>query len=171
MPVDPLELRLAMRNWATGVTIVSVVYQGVQHGMTVSSFTSVSLNPPTVMISLERISRTHEMLVQSGYFGVTILTNRQQEISDRFAGRETEFSDRFAGLTTFTLASGVPFIEGGLAFFDCRLVASHLSGTNTLFLGEVIAIQPGEQGEPLLYFNRRYNRLRKLRLQERRMQE
>jgi flavin reductase (DIM6/NTAB) family NADH-FMN oxidoreductase RutF len=171
MPVDPLELRLAMRNWATGVTIVSVVVQGVQHGMTVSSFTSVSLTPPTLMISLERISRTHEMLVESGYFGATILTSRQQEISDRFAGRDTEYTDRFAGLTTFTLVSGVPFIDGGLAFFDCRVIASHISGTNTLFIGEVIAVQPGEPGEPLLYFDRRYRRLQVGRLQERRLQD
>ena len=159
MPVDPLDLRLAMRNWATGVTIVSVMHQGVQHGMTVSSFTSVSLTPPAVLVSLERISRTHDMLMQSGNFGVTILSSQQQKISDRFAGRHTEHEDRFANLTTFTLVSGVPFIAGGLAFLDCRVIVSHTSGNNTLFIGEVIAAQPEEPGEPLLYFDRRYRRL------------
>lgn len=158
-PVSPLEFRKAMRNWSTGVTIVTVNHKGFQHGMTVSSFTSISLTPATVLISLERDARTHDLLLESGYFGVTILTAGQQAVSERFAGENTEFEDRFAGLETFTLVSGVPFIEGGLAFFDCRVIQTYALTTNTLFLGEVLAVREGAAGPPLLYYNRQYRRL------------
>src|SRR5512139_2706393 len=118
MPVDPEFLRSVMRNWATGVTVVATALEGVRHGMTVSSFTSVSLDPPLVLVSLERATHTHRLLEQSGCFSVTVLGEGQQDISDRFAGRQPDGDDRFAGLDTFTLVSGAPFISGGLAYFD-----------------------------------------------------
>ena len=158
-PVHPLEFRQAMRNWTTGVTVVTVNHLGFQHGMTVNSFTSISLTPATVLISLERDARTHDMLIESGNFGVTILTSGQQAISERFAGELTEFENRFEGLDTFTLVTGVPFLEGGLAFFDCRVIKTHGLATNTLFLGEVLAVREGAAGSPLLYYNRQYQRL------------
>jgi flavin reductase (DIM6/NTAB) family NADH-FMN oxidoreductase RutF len=158
-PVNPLEFRQAMRNWSTGVTIVTVNYQGFQHGMTVSSFASISLTPATVLVSLEREARTHDLLVESGNFGVTILTAGQQKVSERFAGEFTEFENRFEGFNTFTLVSGVPFLEGGSAFFDCRVIQTYSLATNTLFLGEVMAVQEGMAGPPLLYYNRQYRRL------------
>lgn len=159
MPVDPLELRLAMRQWTTGVTIVSAEHQGVQHGMTVSSFTSVSLTPPTVLISLEKKTRTHEYVSKSGYFGVTMLSSDQQEISDRFAGRHTEDQNRFAGLVTTTLISGVPFIAEGLAYLDCHVITTHESGTHTLFIGEVMSVKTGNRESPLVYFDQQYHQL------------
>ena len=159
MPVDPNNLRLAMRRWATGVTIVSVEYKGIQHGMTVSSFTSVSLEPPTVLVSLERIARTHDLVMKAGSFGVTILSTEQQEISDRFAGRKTEYENRFLNLNTHILVSNAPFIDGGLAFFDCRVLSTLDSGTHTLFIGEVLAVQFEEGEHPLLYYNQQYRRL------------
>jgi flavin reductase (DIM6/NTAB) family NADH-FMN oxidoreductase RutF len=160
MNVDPLDLRLAMRHWATGVTIASVAYQGVQHGMTVSSFTSVTLLPPVVLISLERITRTHDLILEAGFFGITILSDQQQALSERFAGSSTEDEDRFAGLETETLTSGAPFLVGGLAFVDCKVISTHEFATNTLFIAEVMDIKIGVIGKPLLYYNRRYYRLK-----------
>lgn len=159
MPVDPLEFRLAMRRWASGVTVVTVQFRGIRHGMTVSSFSSVSLTPPAVLISLGRTSRTHDLLVQSGHFGATILSSQQQEVSERFSERSTEYEDRFANLGTFSLVTGAPMLAGGLAFFDCRVIGSQEFGDNTLFFGEALAVQQGEGGEPLLYFDRQYRRL------------
>jgi flavin reductase (DIM6/NTAB) family NADH-FMN oxidoreductase RutF len=158
-PVLPLEFRQAMRNWTTGVTIVTVSYQGIQHGMTVSSFASVSLTPATVLISMERDARTHDMLVESGNFGVTILAAEQQDLSERFAGEHTEFENRFEGLKTFTLVSGVPFLEGGLAYFDCRVIERYALTTNSLFLGEIMALREGPDNPPLVYHNRQYRQL------------
>jgi flavin reductase (DIM6/NTAB) family NADH-FMN oxidoreductase RutF len=152
-------MREAMRQWATGVTVVSSTYDGLQHGMTVSSFTSISLDPPLVLVSLAKEARTHDLVLRSNIFGITLLNQAQDEISDRFAGRTTENQDRFAGLDTFTLYTGVPFLSGGLSFLDCTVVASHDVGDNTLFIGEVIAVQVTQAGDPLIYYNRSYRRL------------
>ena len=157
---DPEAVRQVMRMWTTGVTIVTSCYDGLRHGMTVSSFTSVTLAPPLVMISLQRSSRTHGLIVGSGVFGVTILEETQQEISDRFAGRTPDDEDRFAGLKTFTMATGSPFIAGALAYLDCEVERMIQLGEHTLFFGEVIALQTAPAGRPLAYHNREYRFLR-----------
>jgi len=148
-----------MRQWATGVTIISVMHDGRRHGMTASSFTSVSLFPPLVLVSLEQVTNTHRLVQQAGYFAVTILDQGQKDISDRFAGRSTEFSDRFSGLETFTMISGSPFLKRGLAWFDCRVIATYQAGNHTVFIGDVLAVKYSERGKPLIYYDRDYRRL------------
>lgn len=159
MRTDPESLRIAMRQWATGVTIVAAGLNGERHGMTVSSFTSVSLDPPLVLVSLERITHTHRLVVAAGYFAVSVLGQGQQEISDRFAGRVPDDEDRFAGLETFQLVSGMPFLAGGLAYFDCQVVSTYPAGTHTVFIGEVLSAQNTGGVEPLVYYNQAYRRL------------
>ncbi len=154
-------LRDALRFWTTGVTIVAARHAGVAHGMTVNSFTSLSLDPPLVSVSLEKATRTHQLVKDAGTFAVTILSQRQLALSDRFAGRDSEQSDRFDGLETFSLETGNPILSEGLAFFDCKVSASHDAGTHTVFIGEVLVCgQHTENGEPpLVYFNRAYRKL------------
>lgn len=158
-PVDPEAVRIHMRQWTSGVTIVSSAFGGIQHGMTVSSFTSLSLEPPLVLVSLSRLARTYHLVQASGVFAVTILGRDQQDVSERFAGRTPEDEDRFAGLDTFTLRTGAPLLAGGLAFFDCRVQYTHDFGDNTLFVGEVVAADGSQTGEPLVYYDRDYRRL------------
>ncbi len=158
-PVDPDQLRQAMRLWTTGVAVVTASFDGVTHGMTVSSFTSVSLTPPQVLISLAQDTRTHALVRSSRHFGVTLLGVGQQDISDRFAGRIPDDGDRLAGLETFTLVTGTPLLKEGVAHFDCRVIATFASGTHTLYIGEVLAAKSNQAGAPLLYFNRGYHKL------------
>jgi flavin reductase (DIM6/NTAB) family NADH-FMN oxidoreductase RutF len=160
MSLDPESLRQAMRRWASGVTIVTAAHEGIQHGMTVSSFTSISLTPALILISLQQESRTHELVTLSGHFGVTILAESQQDLSERFAGRIAETEDRLAGLETETLVSGAPLLKGGLAYLDCRVVTTYPAGMNTLFIAEVLAASGHEEEAPLVYFNRTYRRIR-----------
>jgi flavin reductase (DIM6/NTAB) family NADH-FMN oxidoreductase RutF len=159
MTHDPQSLRLAMRKWATGVTIVTAEYEGRRHGMTVSSFTSVSLDPPLILVSLGNGTLTGELIRSTGYFGVTILAEGQQELSDSFAGRIPEPEDRFDGREIETLESGVPFLKGGLVYLDCRVVQIIPAGTTMLYLGEVTALWEGTDGKPLIYYNREYQLL------------
>ncbi len=163
MGIKPEDLRLAMRQWSTGVTIVTTQVGGVGYGMTVSSFTSVCLEPPLVLVSLERISRTREKIVQCGFFGVTILSSLQQELSERFAMHAVPEEERFSGLELHYLTSGAPFLQGGLAFLDCKVYSLFEASTHSVIFGEVIAAEandPLESGEhPLLYFDRSYHRL------------
>ncbi len=160
MAVSPDDLRFAMRQWPSGVTIVSADHDRIAHGMTVSSFAGVSLEPPLVLVSLEQQTRTHALINRSGSYGVTILAADQREISDRFAGRDTETDNRFAGLDTHTLVTGSPFLTGYLACLDCRVVAQAPYGNHTIFIGEVIAVLVDHsQDDPLVYFNQAYRKL------------
>jgi len=127
--------------------------------MTVSSFTSIALKPPLIIISLQTDSRTHELVSQAKAFAVTILAEDQQELSERFAGRAPDVEDRLAGIGTDTLVTGAPFIKGGLAYLDCRVMQSISMGTNTLFLAEVVAARGNGAGQPLVYHDRKYHKL------------
>ncbi len=158
---DPESLRQAMRHWVAGVTVVTSTHQGFTHGMTVSSFTSISLVPPMILISLERGSRTHALVSASGFFAVTILGSDQTHLSERFAGRQDHDDDRLEGLELDTLISGAPLIQGGLAWFDCRVTAVQEAGTSTVFLAEVMAARSPDGDDPLVYSNRTYFRLQK----------
>jgi flavin reductase (DIM6/NTAB) family NADH-FMN oxidoreductase RutF len=160
MSIDPEQLRDAMRLWATGVSIVTAQDGAIQHGMTVNSFISVSLEPPLVLVSLERGRLTHSLAQSSGYFGVSVLSQDFQQVSDLFAGRLGETNDRFAGLTTFSLVSETPLLAGSLASFDCRVVSTCDAGSHTLFIGEVLAVAMGNSSAPLIYYNRDYHALK-----------
>jgi flavin reductase (DIM6/NTAB) family NADH-FMN oxidoreductase RutF len=153
------QLRSAMRAWTSGVTIVTAVYEGQRHGMTVSSFTSISLDPPLIVISLQTASRTHDVVVGAGAFGVTILAAGQQELSERFASRQASMGERLDGLDIETLVTGAPLIKGGLAYMDCRVVQSIPCGMNTLFIAEVVAVRGDDHDAPLVHHDRTYHRL------------
>lgn len=159
MTLDSEQLRAAMRAWTTGVTVVTATHNGITHGMTVNSFTSISLEPALIAISLGHASRTRELVSRAGAFGLTILSAEQQAISDLFAGRTNNTGDRFANIKTKTLVTGAPLIEGGLAWLDCRVVHTYDGGMNILFIGEVVAMRSDDRGEPLIYHNRSYWKL------------
>jgi flavin reductase (DIM6/NTAB) family NADH-FMN oxidoreductase RutF len=159
MTIDAEQLRAAMRAWTSGVTIVTATYSGEKHGMTVSSFTSISLDPPLIVISLQTISRTHELVSRAQAFGVTILASDQQGLSERFASSPLNMGDRLEGLQTETLVSGAPFIKGGLTYLDCRVTQTVLAGMNTLFIAEVIAVRGNDHAAPLIYHDRNYHGL------------
>lgn len=154
--VDPEQLRAAMRGWSAGVTVVTAAHQGQFHGMTVNSFTSISLDPALIIIALQNSTRTHELVSKSQAFGVTILSNTQADMSDLFAGRKPEVADRFAEIQTETLVSGAPLIVGGISWFDCRVIQTVAANENTLFVAEVVAAQARSSAEPLIYHNRVY---------------
>jgi flavin reductase (DIM6/NTAB) family NADH-FMN oxidoreductase RutF len=153
------QLRAAMRAWTSGVTVVTASWEGERHGMTVSSFTSISLDPPLIAISLQTASRTHDVVAKAGSFGVTILAVNQQELSERFANRQTTMGERLDGLETETLITGAPLLKGGLAYLDCRVTQSIACGMNTLFLAEVMAVRGDDHDAPLVYHDRTYHKL------------
>jgi len=160
MSLDSETLRRAMRAWTTGVAVVTSIYEGRQYGMTVNSFTSISLEPPLISVALKQLTHTHDLVVKSGRFAVTILAAGQKELSDRFAGKLPNVTNRFDGVQTETLASEeAPVFKHGLAYFHCRIVNSIPVGENTLFVAEVIAAQGEGEGDPLVYHNRQYWRL------------
>jgi flavin reductase (DIM6/NTAB) family NADH-FMN oxidoreductase RutF len=159
MPLDPEKLRHAMRAWTTGVAIVTSIYEGRQYGMTVNSFTSISLEPPLISVALKQLTHTHELVVKSGMFSVTILTAAQKELSDRFAGKLPQVTNRFDGVQIETISLDSPVFKDGMAYFDCRVMSSMAVGENTLFIAEVLDARGEGEGEPLVYHNRQYWKL------------
>jgi flavin reductase (DIM6/NTAB) family NADH-FMN oxidoreductase RutF len=137
MTLDSEQLRRAMRAWTTGVTVITAKHNDQQYGMTVNSFTSISLEPPLVSLTMKRLTHTHDLVEKSGEFSVTILSSEQKELSDRFAGKFPEIKDRFEGVPTETLVIEAPLLKGGLAYFNCRVLNSIPAGENTLFIAEV----------------------------------
>jgi 3-hydroxy-9,10-secoandrosta-1,3,5(10)-triene-9,17-dione monooxygenase reductase component len=130
-----------------------------RQGMTVSSFTSVSLSPPLILVSLETASATCKFVAKTQSFAVAILAENQRALSDRFAGREPELEDRFTGLDLHISPSGHPIPSGALAFIDCNVVDQLKAGTHTVFIAEVLRGDVLLQNEPLLYFDRAYRKL------------
>ena len=172
MPVDPEMLRAVMRHWPTGVAVLTSRYGGQAHGMTVNSFTSISLEPPLVLACIERNVRTHALVEQSRVFAISFLREGQDWISDRFAGRDSENLDRFEGLATYTAVTGAPILADNLGHLDCAVSADHRAGDHSIFVAEVVSAAVGSvrarrggDGHdqaglgPLLYFNRGYHRL------------
>jgi flavin reductase (DIM6/NTAB) family NADH-FMN oxidoreductase RutF len=171
--VDPDALRAVMRHWPTGVTILTSRYEEFAHGMTVNSFSSVSLEPPLVLASVEKAVRTYSLIHISGIFALSFLREGQEWISNRFAGRDTENNDRFEGLATYTAVTGAPILADNIGHLDCRVVAAHPAGNHTIFIAEVVHASAGTAGpvygdeapadiaaaKPLLYFNRNYHHL------------
>jgi len=159
--LDPEKLRAAMRAWSAGVTVVTAIHEGDKSGATVNSFTSISLEPAMLTISLQKSSKTHDLILRSRTFGLTMLSARQAGISDLFAGKIFS-EDRFAGLQTQTLVTGAPLLAGGLAWLDCRVVETFDAVSSTLFIAEALAAQTMNDATPLIYHNREYWNLSRL---------
>lgn len=159
MNVTGEELKESMRRWATGVAIVTSVDNIEKHGMTVNSFISISIEPPLICVTLANDTRTKKMVEKSHVFGVTILSDRQEEIANRFSGRIPDIENSFQELGFFTMESGVPFLVDGLGFLDCVVKYTYVMKNSTLFIGEVISTK-NNSGSPLIYHNRKYHQLK-----------
>jgi flavin reductase (DIM6/NTAB) family NADH-FMN oxidoreductase RutF len=159
--LDPEKIRAAMRAWSAGVSVVTSVHDNQQSGATVNSFTSISLEPPLLTVALQKTSRTHDLILKSRIFGLTMLSAEQAHLADLFAGKITA-EDRFAGLQTGTLVTGAPLIVGGLAWLDCRVADTFDAVSSTLFIAEALAAQTMNEGMPLVYHNREYWSLSRL---------
>lgn len=165
---DLVDLRSVMRYFPAGVTVVTALQAETNEpcGMTVSSFTSISLEPPLVAISLKKTATATEAILAQQSFGVSILRSDQEEISNRFAGFDPQFADhanRFAGLSIQTAKTGVPLLSDALNWLDCKVWAVYDGSTHHIIMGEVIASSPvnadDETANPLIYYNRGYHSL------------
>lgn len=152
--VDPLLFRRTMARFATGVTVITVVHSGGVHGMTANAFMSVSLEPPLVVVSVDRRARMHGFLEQVARYAVSILARDQEQIASHFAGKPQP------GYTPdFLWIDGMPLIPGSVAHIICRLVDAHAAGDHTLFLGRVESMSYRER-EPLIFYSSQFCSLR-----------
>jgi flavin reductase (DIM6/NTAB) family NADH-FMN oxidoreductase RutF len=148
------ELRDVFARWATGVTIVTARAGDRIHGMTVSAFTEVSLEPPLVLVCIDKTTNTQHVIAEGGCFAVNILARDQEALATRFACTETE-ERRFVDLDCETGETGAPLLAGSVASLDCRLEAAHEAGDHIIYVGEVVGLHLSD-GDPLLFYNRGY---------------
>ncbi|MGH2514830.1 MAG: flavin reductase family protein [Ktedonobacterales bacterium] len=155
MPVDPSAFRAVLGRFATGVTVVTTCQGTRRAGITVNAFTSVSLDPPLVLVCIDRSSHVHDVLLESGIFAVNILSHDQMELSSCFAGTTDFRYNEFCGATSHTEATGAPVLDESLGFVDCRIVDVYPGGDHSILVGQVEALG-GAAGEPLLYYRSHY---------------
>ncbi len=140
MAIEKDFFRQVAGQFATGVTVVTTQCEGKPAGITVNAFSSVSLEPPLVLVCIDLISNTLPFIRESGAFAINILTNEQEHLSRCFATTSEERYENFCHASFHTAATGSPIIDDALAFIDTRLVAEYPGGDHVIFLGEVMAM-------------------------------
>lgn len=158
--LTPLEFRKALGHFTTGVTVVTVEREpGKIQGMTANSFTSVSLDPMLILVCVDHGAKIFPLLQKKKRFGVSVLKEGQEAISEYFASGEqsAETEERLSIRYRWT-PSGIPILENTLVHLSCNVIASHLAGDHTIFVGEVEDAVI-HKGEPLLYFRGEYRGL------------
>ncbi len=157
MPVDRESFKQALSRWASGVTIVTSRAGDRIHGMTVSAFASVSLEPPLVLVCADKGSITHSVIAESHRFAANVLAADQGALSNRFADKRDEHR-RFEGIEWKPGATGCPLLPGAVAHVDCRVTSAHDAGDHIIYVGTVEQVATTDD-EPLLYFRGHYHRL------------
>lgn len=157
--IDSETLRSALRQFASGVTIVTASFDGTMAGITVSAFSSISLEPPIVMVSINNESSLLANLVQAEHFGVNVLHETQEPLARRFA-ESIPPAEKFLDVPLAIGRSGAPRIIGAIAWLDCVLDQTLRVATHTLMFGRVVeAHAPDLPGDPLVYYCAEYRRL------------
>ena len=158
MPVSPEQFRSALRRWGSGVSVVTTDRLGGIQGITVSSFCSLSLDPPLVLICISKRTGSHRLIAEHGAFAVNILRDDQKPISDRAAGLVGPNGNWLEDLPHRRYATGAPVLADCLAWLDCAVEAALEGGDHTIYVGRVEAAGRADGG-PLLYFDGAYRRL------------
>jgi flavin reductase (DIM6/NTAB) family NADH-FMN oxidoreductase RutF len=148
-------LKQAMRVYPQGVTVVTIASEEGPVGLTVSSFTSVSLDPPLVMVSIAKGSGLYGVFREAKSFAVNFLADDQKSVSDRFAGRTRE-RHRFDGIRFTRGTTGSPVIAGSRAVLECRAWKAYEGGDHSIFVGEVVSARTLNSKKPLVYFSQQY---------------
>jgi flavin reductase (DIM6/NTAB) family NADH-FMN oxidoreductase RutF len=153
------QFRESMRRTASGVAILTTDGVAGRAGLTVSTFCSLSMEPPSVIACVHQENRALQTLLANGVFAASVLATDQERIALAFAGQIPELrDDRFGAAAWRTLATGAPVLEGALASFDCRVAEGINFGTHRILVGEVVAIATSS-GEPLVFADRNFRRL------------
>lgn len=157
--IDADTFRSVLGRFASGVTIVTARdAQGHDHGMTVSAFSSLSLEPPLVLVCVDRAAAMHTMLRARTPMGISILASTQETYSRRFADNAMDRSERFDGIAYTRGASGVVLLDGALAHLECNVLEHHDAGDHMVIFATVVNAAPLD-GRPLLYFRGGYAQL------------
>lgn len=154
--LDKDEFRSALSQFATGVTVITTLDdEGKPHSMTANAFSSICLDPPTIMVCIGHNTNTNGFLKKTQRFGVNILTQNQQELGAYFAKK---VEDRTGGVD-YQYSVGedqVPALDGSMVFFGCEVLGTHDYGDHTIYVGMVKEMRRDEPSAPLMFYNSRW---------------
>lgn len=153
--IPPDRFREVIGHFASGVAVITAQRDGTHYGMTASAVASLSLEPPMLLVCVNRESVTHGIIEEAGAFGVNVLTTDQGEIAKRFAG--TDRAGKFGGLRVHHGPLQAPLLSDALACLECKVAETVVGGTHTVFLG-IVQDAEAAHGEPLTYFRGRFGR-------------
>lgn len=149
--IDPMIYRKALGHFATGVTVITTVHEGEIHGMTANAFCSVSLKPPLVLVSVDQKNHTHDLLAQSGFYGVNVLNRHQERYSWHFGGKLRQ------GIQVpFVWQGDCPLLEEALVHLVCRTIDAHPAGDHTLYIAQVEYVHYTDEHAPLIFYSGTY---------------
>jgi len=153
-PIDATLFKRTLGQWPSGVTVITTRHDGAAYGMTASSFSSLSLNPPLVLVAVDHRARLHRILPQSRRFGVNVLAIDQAPLSIHFAGRRHQAVE-----VPWIEAEGLPLLAGGVAQMVCQVSAELPGGDHTIYVGRVTHAQAWPERTPLLHQAGKYRSL------------
>jgi flavin reductase len=158
---DAAAFRAVLGRFATGVGVMTTSRDGVPHAMTANAVSSVSLEPPLVLVCVDRSTVMAEEVVASGIFALSFLAADAAAVSNRFAHPDRPLgADQFDGLATRVEATGSPVLEAGVGWLDCRVWNTYDGGDHLIVVGEVVALGEGPDDDPLLYYRSGYGQLK-----------
>lgn len=155
--VDGEALRLVMRRVPSPVTVVTAAVGEERRGITIGSFTSVSLEPPLVSFNVSRDAQMHAVITVADRFAVHLLSDRQDDLSNHFAVPDLSPHEQFGGIPHHLEPDGTPIVADVLAVLHCVPYAVYEAGDHSIVVGEVVRIDEGRDGSALLYYDRSYH--------------
>jgi 3-hydroxy-9,10-secoandrosta-1,3,5(10)-triene-9,17-dione monooxygenase reductase component len=151
-------LRDVMARFPAGVVVVAARDEVGLRGLTATSFTAVSLEPPLILVCIDQFSATRDAITGAGMFAVSLLARRQEFLAERFSGRAPAVDPTWKEIAHRLGANGMPMIDGAAAWVECDLEDVHPAGDHDIVIGRVTAAEAGE-GEPLVHWDRAFWRL------------
>jgi flavin reductase (DIM6/NTAB) family NADH-FMN oxidoreductase RutF len=153
------QLRDVLAKFASGVTVVTSVDERGFHGVTVSAFCSLSLDPPLVLVCIDRAIQSHDLITTAPAFAVNILSRGQTFLAEQFSGQTPLSDPRFSRVPHRLSNLGLPLIRDAVAWIECRAWAAYDGGDHSIFVGQVESLGLGEQDDPLIHFDRAFTEL------------
>jgi flavin reductase (DIM6/NTAB) family NADH-FMN oxidoreductase RutF len=157
-PVDVTVFRDAAARFASGVTVAAAAHENLHHAITATAFASLSLEPPLVLLALDRAGQLIGLVRSSGHVGLSVLSAEQEAIGRQASRQGRNLQAGVDEAPTTVALTGAPLLIGALAWFDCEVESISEHGDHAIIVGRVVAAA-SHDGEPLLYFARRYYRL------------
>jgi len=159
MDFTTADFKAVMGRFTTGVTVVTTALGSQRAGITVNAFCSVSLDPPLVLVCIERTAHIHDLLIEAGVFAVNLLAERQDEVARCFANSSDRRNQEFCSCKTQNLQTGAPVLRDALGFLDCVITDVFPGGDHSIIVGRIEALGAADR-KPLVYYRSQYTDLK-----------